>query len=602
MKFEFPYRGEISAMNKGDIYGSLSYSRGIDFSTEKGRILNSPTCLKIINENDLPTLTDPIVAFAVSDSRWYGAGTKVFRNASGTTDPTNTWALDTSTGTPTTTLLESDLVYFNGRLRVSGVNTGDIYELNGTTWSSWWKGVGALNQSALSTGRFVPLKVAPNGRLYILDNANKVYNVTTGGTVTKSGNGTLDFSSTGYVFQCMQMSSTRMWLGGRDGATGMGVVVEWDMSLNEATPNKIYSIEGTGVCNVLIWDDSPVLLLTDGTMRFFDGSSFYRKDGAQLPKAPAGYVYRPDLVRTSFLNLSSFNIHPNGSAVIDGLPHYLMSLTLRDSTDTNVRGQDPKFIAGVFCYDPEIGLYNRFPIEVNGATTGFGANAPISASSITMGALISAPSQKTSFIGSARFNTDGDTRAVIFSDDKARSLASRGFFVLNPFVGTAKDLWEKVEVFATRFKNSSDRILLKYRLGKSPNFPFMATATQTSTTTFTSTDANFANVSQGDWVYITYGSGSGCTAHVSTISYSAPTYTVTLDEATIGYQANSAIEVIVDNFKRLATIDNAKTDYHAPSVPATEGSHTFWLMVELRSSAGSIVELDKIIVTSKDGK
>ena len=599
MKFEFPYKGAVDAKNEGDMYGAISYSRGIDFSTEPGRILNSPNALKLTNGNDLATFTAPVSAFAIYDQRWHGAATKIFRNASGgDVNPTTTWSLDTTTSTPTIQNIEADMVYFDGSLRLSGVNTGDIYTTDGATWSSWWKGT--LAQSALSTGDFVPLCVGPSGHLYILDNQQKVYYVTSTGTVAKTGGGTLDLSATGYRLQCMRATSTRIWLAGRDTSDGKSVVIEWDASENEASANRIHRPGSNGVMSIVIWNDSPVLMLTDGTMRFFDGAAFYSLPGARLPAAPAGYVYRPDLVRTSTIDLSSFTMHPNGSAVIDELPHFLMAMTLRDSSNTNVRAQDPKYYAGVFCYDPEIGLYNRFPIELDPGTTGFGANLPIGTTTLTVGALQSAPSQKTSFIASCMVHIDGDTRALIFSDDKSRSLAARGFFVLNPFVGNGRDLWQKVEVLCSKLKNSSDRILLKYRLGKSANLPFMATGTLTSSTTFTSTDTDFADVVEGDWVYISYGSGAGCTAHVSSITNNAGTYTVTLDESVVGYTSANAIEVIVDNFKRLATIDAQNTDYHDPAIANTESSHTFWLMVELRSAAGSVVELDKVIVTSEN--
>jgi hypothetical protein len=610
MKFEFPYKGEVSQMNKGEAFGSLHTSYGTDFSLERGRILNSPNALTLLTEATTADITSPVTAFCVIDSRWYGIANKVFRAASGSADdPTNTWALDTSTSTPTGDYGESDMVVFNQKLYASGISgTGDIYELSGSTWTSWWQGT--LAQSALSSTGFKAMKVGPNGRLYILDNYRKVYNVTTAGVVTKTGNGTLDFSSAEYRLDCMVMSSNRMWLGGRDLSTGGSVVIEWDMSLNEATANKIYTPGANGVFSIVIWDDSPVLMLSDGSMRFYDGSKFYRKDGAHLPKPPDGYEYHGNIVSTSLLTADNRFMHQNGSAIIDNMPHFLMSGTLRDSTGTNYgTSNDAKYFAGVFCYDPELGLYNRFPIGTantasGGSTMGFGSNTEYNTGA-NMGALVAVPSQKTRFLASAEIPVVEESWATIFSDDRARTLASRSRFVLNPLYGTAKDLWQKIEVLSKRLNNSADRILLKYRLHKSSSKQFKAAITWVSSTSFTSTDTNFANVEAGDWVMVSEAYCASATAHISAISYSNPTYTITVDEAFGGWISSLIGEsgrVVVDNWRRLATISNQKNDYHDLSVPTTEGAHTFWLMVELRAAAGSVVELDKIIVTSKEGK
>lgn len=600
-KFEFPNKGDVSQMNKGEAFGSLYTSYGIDFSKEKGRIINSPNSLVHLSGYTTGTITSPVIGFAVKNSRWIGAADDVYRGGAGEiNDPSNGWAIDTSTSTPQCSYELSDVVIFNDDVYVSGIaGAGDIYKYNGTAWSSWWQGT--LSQTALSTVQFLAMKVSPKtGRLYILNGGNKVYNVTTSLTVTKTGNGTLDMSSTEHRYSCMGMASNRMWLGGRDLSTGEAVVLEWDMSLNESTANKIYRPGSTSVLSIVIWNDSPVLMLADGTMRFYDGANFYKKDGANLPKPPDGYVYRGNKVSDSIEQIASQIMHPNGSAVIDEMPHFLMAGTLRNSAGSNVTADDIRYFAGIFCYDPEIGLYNRFPIEGGNGTEGFGSNT-IS----QVGALVAAPSPKTSFLASAMVTYQTDIYASIFSDDKSHSLASRGRFILNPFYGTAKDLWQKVEVLATRLKDSSDRILLKYRLSKRSTGPFKATITYVSATSFTSTDTDFANAAVGDFVMVNKDLCSSSSAHISAISYSNPTYTITLDEALTGWTSfliGEQGEVLVDNFKRLATISNQKTDYHDLAVPSTEGSHTFWLMVEVRAAAGSVVELDKIIVTSKDGK
>jgi hypothetical protein len=585
MKFEFPDKGSISKMNKGEAYGSLHSSYAVDYSTEKGRILNSPSCLNVFDESDSASFDDVMVGIEGFNSRWWGVADVMFRSAtSSIDDPTDTWALDTATATPASSHLLASMCTFS----VSGTKGlymsygGDIFRTNsvGSSWSSWWQGT--LAQATLSSNTLNVIGVGPTGYLYILEDGNEVYSVSSTGTVDKTGNGTLDFSATEYFFTSMEFTSNRMWLGGRDLLTGKSVVAEWDMSFDESTPNRVYRLSAHGVVSIVIWDDSPVLMLTDGSMRFYNGSTFYKKDGANLPPPPTGYTYYGDQVSVSGFDWEETIMHPKGSDIIDDLPHFLINPKL-EQTGSAVIPQNLIATAGVYCYDPEIGLYNRFPIERIGATSGFGAT-PIGTGKT--GVLKSTYSASTKFLASAEFSQNGTNKAVLFGSDNSLTLAARSWF----------------EILSTRFKNSADRILIKYRLSKSSTLPKPADVTWVSTTQFTSTDTDFANVVVGDMVMPYTGNGSGCTAHVSAISYSNPTYTVTLDEAVTGVSASDTGSVVVDNFRRLATISNQQTDYHDISVQNTGGSHTFWLMVELRAAAGSVVELDKIIVTSNDGK
>lgn len=598
MKFEFPKDGRITALNQGEAYGSLYFTHGIDLSTEPGRVISSPNALKVLTQDDSSTFDNPMGSLLTYNGRWFGMCDAIFRGTSGQAEqPTVGWALDNTASTPTIDWDEGDAAVFDGLYLVAGVSgSGDIYAYNGTAWSSWWEGT--LGQSGLSSTGRKCLVVGSTGRLYILDAQNKIYNVTAAGNVDLSGGGTLDFSATPYKFICMRATSTRLWLGGFDESTSESVVVEWDMSLNEATANRIYKLPAHGVISILIWEDLPVLMLSNGTLRFFDGTAFVEREGARLPEPPSGYSYDGDYPGNALIAVSDFIMHPNGSAIIDGLPHFLISARLVKNIGgsfdtTSGRTINPAIYAGIYCYDPNIGFYNRFPIERSGGTSGFGACIQ------TPGALVAAHSPDTKFLASCTVVQNGSTKAVLLADDSARTLAARGRYALNPFWGEGKDVWTLAETLATPLRSSSDRILLKYRLAKSGSLPINVAVTWSSTTVFTSTDAGFANVVEGDWVLVTIGNGAGCTAHVSSIEESGGTYTVTLDEAITGVSDTNTGRVIVDNWRRLATISAQYTDYHDKAISNTKQSHTFWLMAELRSAAGSTVEIDKHIVTSK---
>lgn len=252
--------GNITQLNKGEFAGDVLMTHGVDFSTEQGRILASPTLKNIFDETDDADFDNPMAAFVFYGDKWWGISDVLFKSATGY--PDSAWAQDNVSATPSGNWKEMDGEVFDGLMLVSGTGASqdDIYAFNGTAWSSWWKGT--LAQSGLDATVFKPIKEGSSGRLYILDEQTKVYNVTNAGVVTKTGNGTLDFSATTYKLICMEPSSSRMWFGGTDTARGNAVVIEWDMSLNSSTPNKIHRIKGArSVQAICIDNDTPIAVL-----------------------------------------------------------------------------------------------------------------------------------------------------------------------------------------------------------------------------------------------------------------------------------------------------------------------------------------------------
>ena len=79
--------------------------------------------------------------------------------------------------------------------------------------------------------------------------------------------------------------------------------------------------------------------------------------------------------------------------------------------------------------------------------------------------------------------------------------------------------------------------------------------TWTSTTTFTTSDTDFANYSVGDEIEICLGAGSGKVVTITNISYSNPTYTITIDDA-----VDSATGVSYGNCQKWYELPNITKD------------------------------------------
>lgn len=140
---------------------------------------------------------------------------------------------------------------------------------------------------------------------------------------------------------------------------------------------------------------------------------------------------------------------------------------------------------------------------------------------------------------------------------------NRGHFVTGKFLSPRlKDDWKKLYIKHSDLDTTLDKIIVKYRIKddglivkiKDSN---SGAITWSDENTFTTTDAQFANVSKGDEVEIIQGSGSGYLAHVSSISESTGTYTVNLDESIKNLTAAETGRVIVCRWTKLATITNS---------------------------------------------
>lgn len=100
----------------------------------------------------------------------------------------------------------------------------------------------------------------------------------------------------------------------------------------------------------------------------------------------------------------------------------------------------------------------------------------------------------------------------------------------------------------------NDKVVFKYRTSDKEGYPLYVRSSSnswTNGTTFT-TPIDLSSVSAGDEVMIAAGRGSGCTAHISSLSYSTGTWTVVLDE-TIPYVTASDIpySIFITNFKKV---------------------------------------------------
>lgn len=182
---------------------------------------------------------------------------------------------------------------------------------------------------------------------------------------------------------------------------------------------------------------------------------------------------------------------------------------------------------------------------------------------------------------------------------------NRGSFVTQKiFSDNIEDVFNKVVLKARNIYNANDKIVVKYRTTERQYFPITTDSFQlseynitwTSTTSFTVTDTKWAYVQAGDEVEIIEGAGAGFTAHISTITESGGTYTITIDETIPLISASDTSHVIVNNWTKGATLDSTETKLHDTT---SVNLNSKWIQIkcELRGEGTQVEELQLVNMT-----
>lgn len=175
-----------------------------------------------------------------------------------------------------------------------------------------------------------------------------------------------------------------------------------------------------------------------------------------------------------------------------------------------------------------------------------------------------------------------------------------------------RDSFQKIYLAIKGLVQDNDEVRIKVRKVDVPGLPNAirysnsGLATWTSDTVFTvlTTTKDFRSASVGDEVEIVEGAGSGYTAHITDINSATTTYTVTLDEAIPGITAGNTSDVIVQNWKKLGTIDNTTDSINEDyaGLPVEEKGSWVQFKLELRGRGLSINKTSVVTSTDKPPK
>lgn len=577
--FSIPDDKGIRQPNEGDSRGNVFMTYGIDLESEKGRVQVSAQVKKLISDADnadFDGYAGSIGAYSQNGStgKIFAVSDKAFSADFST--PLGTWDEETTGAEPDSGNTIMDSAFFDGLFLVS--EALDIKSWNGSTWVSWWQGT--LGRAALASGQRHLMKVGPKGDLHIVDGGNKLYRVTATETVNVSGNGTLDISPSSHEMSCMTTNSTRLWVGTRNLANDEAIILEWDATSSTTDANKVHYMGAKAVRCIAIWNDTPIAILSNGKAKYFNGFSFVEfKEPCQF-NVTSGY------------QLDDNFIHPNGWAIIDDLPHFLVTGRVENaSSTTGTQLASYQMPAGIYALDPSIGLYHRFALGAGEATQQDYGKMQIK----EVGALYSLQKNESKFLASYEYAIDDGitNRSVLVYHDAANTKPSRGF-LMTPFAYSLREMWKKVEVFHKELA-TGEKLRIYYRNKKQE--ALAKSGTWLSTTEFNIVGTSLG-ITKGDVAFIKTGKGSGQLLRVDAVEESSSVTSITFTEPNTFAVLNDNGTLDFLNFRFMGEVNSTTKDYEEFTIPESGRKRKMQFLLEFQQAVGNTMELDYSIINT----
>lgn len=591
--------------NESDIFGTLWASKSLDLTSNMGKVRVSPRLMR--TGISAQTHKTP-GAFAYAQSKDVSSTNKVFWSTAGESNsgyllegsatPYFTFNVAAVSGEPT------DFDSMSGALKTFVASAGNLWLTSNATlrYVDY-----SANPAQVKTPTSSPTVLLSTGfhaleeyaeRMYVAYNTGKIASCNSSGTCTSSGSSTISTAIKGEI-TFMKAGKNRIWIGTLNTGGLNTKIYEWDGAAAN-TPTREYNVDAQGVLACAIKDDIPYVVDTEGRLLTLSGGEFV--EIAVLPLNNKILKNATSPVANS-ANSSMRFIHSNGMDVINGRVHLLIN-----NEFMNYGSEIPeRASSGIWEYDPDIGLYHKYSFTyqfaqtadagVKGAITDYGQTRIFAA-----GALMNANRASSSqhyngslLAGAGIYTSATVTGAAVFVDDTLNTSAKTGYFVTQKIESSGEtENWNELVVKHKKLSSSNSKIVVKYRTEEAT--PSEETITWVNTTSFTTTGSSVTGgtVGVGDEVEITQGTGGGICSHITAISISSGTATVTVDETHTGVTTGTA-KARFQKWKKAGTIQNQTKQ------SATIGLHVVseWIQFKVYMFFNGDDEIDSLILNNK---
>jgi len=323
-----------------DLFGNISHARNLDF-TRPGYISLGRKPYTLYTETEDVDFETPLAILSDDDDYYVVTSEDTFVLDPGSSD---VGISKPAGGTPPANGFQSDGVFFNGELHVSGSTT--INSLNGSTWTS--------DYSGLSSSYPHPLCVSEHQQYLAVGNGNTVRLISTAYALIT----TLTIPSD-HVVTWIRWRANLLWCGTRNIQGGEAKVFLWNGSGTAAQAG--YGVGSEWAFSGCVYDvESTIAVVSaSGQLLKFGGSGFIpmRDDAGNEMNFPVYYLGVPwgSSAATSNLRgkVTSRGMEAKGRRI------YMVVSGEIDFTNGGTPDYIPNFPSGLWIYDPKVGLYHR---------------------------------------------------------------------------------------------------------------------------------------------------------------------------------------------------------------------------------------------------
>jgi hypothetical protein len=342
---KIPNQNQFSQTNESDRTGNIYITKNIDFD-KRGYVGLADRTVSLGNGvvlSDLTATTTDLSAITYSswDAKYWAVGSKnLYR-----TDVlnVNAWSKDTTTGTPTMDQFgRNDLTQWENA--IFACNYANIYKHDTSQWV------------VFSTVNVKMLRVFENLNQLAAASDNEVYTLDDGGNIIQ----TL-VVPTGYTITGIAWNNMRLHISIRNNmGVGGGGIIEWD-GLSNAY-NTFYRVDAQSVYALAPYKSGVAGVTSFGELVYYQG-------GIQT------LAYFP--IHFKAENWLNFAVYQRGILSRgDNVYIAVNAFNFNNSRDLERARFENDFIGGVWCFDPKVGLYNKYNIggglvtKTNAITTG----------------------------------------------------------------------------------------------------------------------------------------------------------------------------------------------------------------------------------------
>lgn len=394
---KIPQNLKFSQTNTGDLSGNVHITKNISFDTE-GRISLAPRLRSIFDSDTYTDIVhntyEAITKFVRYSTKTWVIGTdSLYYISMGSTPYYLTLTKDATSGSPTSSIIG----YLDGCVfqASSGsvfcvVDGTQLYYYNGSTWTTVSLG------SVLSNPRLIT--VFENKRSLAIADVNKVLLVSDAFAVPSTASLTLPPD---YYITSMDWNNQRLYIGTQNTNSKDAMIFEWDGS--SAEYNISYKVEAQAVASLVRYKDGCVAVTNNGEVLYVNGGT---KQIATFPIYHESKQWSFE-TNTSTIYMKVLGMTVDKDKIYMGVDAFYMS-ELNDLKSDNFENNMP---AGVWCYDPKVGLYNKYTVD--------GALA------VRTGAITTANVNTTTNIITIPSSICPDTGTPVFYDDGAKGTGTR---------------------------------------------------------------------------------------------------------------------------------------------------------------------------------